>query len=506
VTRTPASRFAGLAALWAGFALLVVALSAGLRHDAFFAGDSGVKLIAARHAAARPDRPLTLPLPTIGGKPVPFISPFFARHGDHAHAVTPEALPLASAPLLARGGVRAIYALPAAGFLLAIAGCAWLALVLDERRSAAVSMTTAGLGTPLLFYGLEFWEHAVAVGFAALATALLVKGVRTGRLPAAMAAGALLGAAIMFRPEGLWYATALLAALPLLGRRTPARMSLAAAAAVVAGASPMLLYSMGHFRTLVPLHLATNAAGAGSWLPGRWHVVRAAWASGPIEAGILTFACFALAVAAAVGRGSGGDRADERRRNGVSFLWTVAAVFVALVIVSAPNDGGAQWGPRYMLFAYIPLSVLAAEAVHRMSAAGVAGSVMIAALLAAGVWSERAAYRFLRGAKQTHGRIVDFVVREVPEGGYVATDLWWLDQVAAAAAGERTFLYAGNREEAIELMRQLGDGAARSVTVVTSRDESALPATVWAHPCFAERRRQEIPERTLTASVLHRAC
>ena len=42
-----------------------------------------------------------------------------------------------------------------------------------------------------------------------------------------------------------------------------------------------------------------------------------------------------------------------------STLWLVAGLTVLLVVLTAPNEGGGQWGPRYLLFAYVPLALLA---------------------------------------------------------------------------------------------------------------------------------------------------
>ena len=55
---------------------------------------------------------------------VAYVEPFFAVHGDHAHAVTSELFPLVSAPFAASLGPPGLYVLPAIGFLLTIASCA----------------------------------------------------------------------------------------------------------------------------------------------------------------------------------------------------------------------------------------------------------------------------------------------------------------------------------------------------------------------------------------------
>src|SRR4051812_31045541 len=116
-----------LALVLAACSIGVLLLAAGLRPDAFFVGDPGIKLISARNALRFPTHPLEIPLPRIGTVPVPHVEPFFAVHEDHSHAVTSEFFPLVSAPFLRAFGLRGVYLLPAAGFIGALAACAWLA-------------------------------------------------------------------------------------------------------------------------------------------------------------------------------------------------------------------------------------------------------------------------------------------------------------------------------------------------------------------------------------------
>jgi hypothetical protein len=132
---------------------------------------------------------------------------------------------------------------------------------------------------------------------------------------------------------------------------------------------------------------------------------------------------------------------------------------------------------------------------------------VIATFFAGEAWSQRAAYRHLRGAKQIHGRIVDFVANESEPGGYVLTDLWWLDQIAAALAPERRFLYVDGARTGAAALALLHDGGVRTVTMVTSRAESGSASAEWtAASCYAVYRRREIPERALTAVHLRSTC
>ena len=135
-----------LALVLVAVSVALALLASNLRPDAFFVGDPGVKLIATRAALRTPSTPLDIPLPRIGRDAVPHVEPFFAVHDNtHAHAVTSEAFPLLSAPLLAMLGLRGLYVLPALGVIATLAACAWLGFVLDARRSGALVATTAAL-------------------------------------------------------------------------------------------------------------------------------------------------------------------------------------------------------------------------------------------------------------------------------------------------------------------------------------------------------------------------
>src|SRR5262249_44965076 len=157
MTRLPNYPILTSALLLVFFGACLALLQSSLRADAFFVGDPGIKLIAAKNAIARPGHPLDIPLPVIESESLPYIEPFFVVHDGHAHAVTTELFPLASAHLIRWFGLRGAYVLPAFGFLGILAGCAWLAVALDSRRNPAVVVLIAAFATPFLFYGLEFW-------------------------------------------------------------------------------------------------------------------------------------------------------------------------------------------------------------------------------------------------------------------------------------------------------------------------------------------------------------
>ncbi len=482
----------------AAVAVALSALARGLPADTFYTGDPGVKLIAARNATSG-SSPLEIPLPRIGGDPVPYVDPFFAPHDDHSHAVAPELFPLVTAPFLAAFGLRGLYILPAIGLLSAVAGAAWLAVLLDQRRRPAVVMLTALLGTPLPFYGLEFWEHAPATGMAVLATCLLVQSARRGLLVAS-AAGVMFGMAILLRPEAIWIAVAAAAA----ARSLPARPGVAQAAAIAGGVvlalTPLLTYSLLHFGSPLTPHLAGNPAlWEGDWLARRADILES-WllVPGPANAWITVPALVVSLVPLP-------RRFD---RGGRRFLIALAGVTMALTLLTAPNDGGGQWGPRYLLPAFVPLAILAADVLEMLvSTRGRTGVMVVAALCATALFVQRMSYQRLRGTKETYGRVLAFVRDAVPRDGYIVTDLWWLDQVAAAAADDRVFLYAPDDTVGQSILRRMDEAAIEPVALVSSNEESvADPGTWMAGTCYRVTERQEVPVRSLAALRLERDC
>ena len=502
----------------------MVVLALGLPPQTFFAGDPGVELIAARHAIATPTRPLQIPLPEIGGEPAPFVDQFFLIHDTHAHAVTPELFPIVSAPFIALFGLRGAYILPALGLLLALASTAWLAVLLDRRRSAVAVLLTGFLGTPLLFYGLEFWEHAVAAGVAALALALFVRAssetaAGPGRL---FGIGVLFGIAALLRPEALWFGLAVLVASPLLRSRPSWRQIATTAAGLVCTLVPVELYTLLHFGHLLPPHIAGNPGlFEGDWLATRRNVL-ATWF---FAQGRSSFWRVAPAILLAfVWRPTSYFGGAARR--GRPFLLAVAFVSAALVVFSAPNDGGAQWGVRYLLLAYLPLTILATDTLAYVvrflgtrrraragekaaprSAAGRAVPFLAVAILAAGsAWLQRSSYKELRGAKLTYARMVDFVAAETDPGRAIVTDLWWLDQSAASLADSRRFFVVTDAAQAAEVLRRLSDAHEPAVTLLRHPVDSPGPVSAWlARSCYSFEREHGSGEG-LMAIQLSRTC
>ena len=171
---------------------------------------------------------------------------------------------------------------------------------------------------------------------------------------------------------------------------------------------PLSVYSMIHFGTVVPPHIGSHSA----LLTEHWFATRSALlARWFVPDSLATAELWGLALLALLALGWFGVKS---RRDGRAFLAGVALIDIALVVLTAPNDGGGQWGPRYLLFAFAPAAVLAAGVFEAAARRQTVGILAVVLALGAGVWAQREGYRELRGTKLTYGRILDFVRLEVP--------------------------------------------------------------------------------------------
>jgi hypothetical protein len=316
----------------------------------------------------------------------------------------------------------------------------------------------------------------------------------------------LFGVAILLRPEAACFFVAVLVAAYWLDS---AQSKWRIVGLVIFGAGvalvPLEAYTLVHLGSAMPSHLGANfGLLQAGWVSQRLQLATewllpAAWSGGPTQTA--SFWNVAPATVLAVG-----SLAVHGKRSDVRFLWTAAGLTIALVLLTAPNDGGSQWGPRYLLLAYVPLTVLAGDAIDALPRRNIGAWAALALVLLGCLWIQRSAYRQLRGTKLTYGQVVDFVTTQVEPGGYVVTDLWWLDQVAAAATSERQLVYAPDATAGEGAMQRLSRAMVDTVTVIRSRSESP-DTTAWiSGSCFVETKRQTVSVRDLVAITVQHRC
>lgn len=509
-----------------GFTVILASFSVGLPAVGFFAGDPGVKLIAAQAVWEHPLRPFELDVPRINGVPRPhFLSPFFVPHEGHAHAVTSPLFPIVTAPFLRFFGLRGAYALPILSFGVLLICMGILAERLRFADSTIAILLTA-FCSPMVFYGLEYWEHLPALAAAMAGVTLLTSG-RAGWKVAA--AGLLLSLAALLRPEGLWFCVAGgIALMPGLPSRYRALLGIAFAA----GLLPMAVFNYLHFGNLSGVHVSSNlgalltdwprsrmmllnlwfgpngnrALGAALllvlvgflWSATHGSRITAYLGLGLLSTGVVlgwlprenlwaTAPTAALALApVASGRGSTIARAVG---------WATLLVILA-VIATAPNDGGAQWGPRYVLFALPALLLVAAHKMRilwrhngRERWFARAAVVLVAALV-----TTRAAYRELRASKRYYSRLVHATALASHDVSFIVSNIWWFDQVNAGAVVDATFLYVKDAATAQAALRQTSPA---TVLLATSEEPEFLTTlNAWIEgTCYVNKDRQELTER-----------
>jgi hypothetical protein len=501
-TRAPTAIVAALTALALAW------LAAGLPAGTFYSGDSGVKLIAALEALDHPARPFEADLPRVGSQTLTLVDQMVVPHGAHAHVLQSPLFPPLTAPFISAFGLRGAYVWPALAFVALIPLLTAAGTRLLPEASRGVLAFIAVAANPLLFYALEFWEHAPAVALLAAGTAAVAPALAGAASPGRVAAGgALVGAGVLLRPEAAWYAAGLALALG-------PRLWLPFGGGAAAVAAPAVLVNYAHFGNPLGAHVSAVLAPIGAdFLAARWQrvldwlwpastaeaaglaLVAVAWAAAPFKVDLRVRQLIALTGVALVAL-----LAARRALPIQSFLqgfplallplvpltaWTrearrlalAALVTIAGVILSATNDGGAQWGTRYLLVAAPPLLLLAARGATEASGDGRwrrPRLALIAVILLAAAATSRSAYVELRGTKRNYEGLVATVAAVAPPGGVIVTNAWWLDQVAAALHGSRTFLYVPDGAAAARALGVIRDERIGEITLAWS-DESPPP-------------------------------
>jgi hypothetical protein len=237
------------------------------------------------------------------------------------------------------------------------------------------------------------------------------------------------------------------------------------------------IWSDGLRLAAVLLSLVVTTAAARGAFP-----IASVWSSAPIAV---------LSLGVASGPLTGGQR----------FLFTALCVDVLFVLVTAPNDGGGQWGPRYLLFASIPAAILTVDTLQAVAGRWrLPGRIAIAALIVASLAVQRNSYKELQGAKRAYERVVQLIERDTTPGGYIVTDVWWLDQVTACLYPFRVLMFVDSPGAAERLVSLLDAAHATNVSGVQSGvEEGGGSLREWL---AAARRRPGQADRILEPSLM----
>lgn len=528
---------AGRGAMGVALAVLLVgAIYVGLLsllpRDSLWSGDQGAKLVQVVSLLRARLTSLAIPDPSLAYEPDGLFSALpalytWARDGSH-YSIFSYPHALATAPPFFLLGYDGLYVVPLLATLGTLTISAALAARLELRSVWAVPLLL-GLATPLGFYALVFWEHALATLLvagallAAIDASGQVEGASGRRWPLVLA-GLLAGLAWWFRAEALWAGPALLVGIawasPGWRGGTAAGGMLRVSAGLAAALGPLVLFNLALYGTPLGAQVAANfgepdmAPGmtasrlqvAGDLLVGPsqwWPVWLGAWLGAILAAttapALRPWAVAGLALCAAGGllatqpydlHWTGAANAATlillaplglrlyHARPAARLLGGAALVYTVGVLLSAPNSGGAQWGPRYLLPVLPAAAVLALAAARRLIAPAAPGRALAAGalliLIAACIGTQARGVELLERSLADNQRIVR-VVNARP-AGLIVTDAPFGPQLLAPLFFERPILYVQRPEFWPPLRELLGARRVDAFTYLTSQPRAEAPA------------------------------
>ena len=213
-------------------AVYLIVIAAGNTH-AWSGSDAGGKVATIRwmdqHHSLKPDVGYWAARWDPQGDHHPLI--YTTRHGREWVQVTSLPFVYAGLPLYKVAGTAGILLLPVVGSLLAAYGARRLAIALGSPGGGRWAFWVVGLGTPMLFYAGDFWEHSMAVGLALVGLALAFEG----GVWRALVAGLVVGLAAVLRTEVLIYVAAVGVALLFVREEREAWLRRPARVVAVAG-------------------------------------------------------------------------------------------------------------------------------------------------------------------------------------------------------------------------------------------------------------------------------
>jgi hypothetical protein len=481
----------------------------------------------------------------------PLGPPFAMWDGDRVLTIYTLPYVLGSSVLLAIGGTQALLLPPLLAGVAGLAIAAWRGFRFPARV-VLLTVLVLGLATPWLFYSITFWGHTLASVLVWVALALALHGHETRGWVPGLVAGLLLGSAIGIRPEALTCAVA--AVIILLGWRRTRRTTLW----VVVGLGAALLAGVFYQRWFVPegilgqvsMNFAPTAFDSPLWSMRRLfevsqmviesrHMGVLAVSTGGALALCLAFVyrrlrrghspllaqavevagLFLVVVGVLVLLARGHEPIDllmgapvvwlllaqpsrtpastawRRGRAGQLMAW--CGLVILLSVAVGRQNGGLQWGPRYLMPILGPLVLLSIakwDWLDRDAGPGLGRwglRVSFAGLVLAGVVTQAAGVVRLSETRAANGALTRALLAE--PSAVVVTDMWFVAQIAPSVYGRVPLLLVRTAEEWEELDRRLeAQGVERVRLVRLPGRETALSSGVAASWCAVEGSVEEV--------------
>ncbi len=370
-----------------------------------FSGDGGLKALLAQQLGSGNLR-LDLQLPAAAWVQdlwrsglYPFTPPYAYEVGNKYFITFPFTFPAVTAPFYALLGYRGLYVVPLLA-LWAIWGRFWQVCHRQGYPAPVTALALAGLvlASPLLPYGGMYWEHTLAVALAFWGLTLVLSPVlSTWRLALG---GALVGAAVWFRPEFLCLVAALgaVAGLSLWvsigGFRLKWGHLLALGGGMAVSVALFFAVNLGVYGHPLGIHSVqiVEESSVGQQVAqakeGYQQLLTALFRYFPLVVlGLVT----PLVRLGLWNRPVADVRASSTTRfNPELMLLSVGMLFaISVPLIVPPGAGGKQWGPRFYLI-LVPMTMwVVAHLLTRLWAAKpalkAAGVAAFALLFAVGV-------------------------------------------------------------------------------------------------------------------------
>ncbi len=186
---------------WIGAGAILVACWLFLPKDAFYSGDSGVKLIQVENLISKRYADISLDYNGRDIDPDSEISPFLLKPNCYIqdgrnYSIFPVLFPFLSSFFYSAFGYAGLYIIP----LLSAFGVLFLVYSISRlflpRAAAVASMYVALFATPMFFYSLTYWEHMPVVFLVLMAVFMFLNGGKS-----AAGSGIICGMAVWLRSE-----------------------------------------------------------------------------------------------------------------------------------------------------------------------------------------------------------------------------------------------------------------------------------------------------------------
>jgi hypothetical protein len=489
--------------------------------NAFWSSDQGVKLIQTQSLILTRFQTGALVYPgraiDTGERFTPLRGQYLTRDGQ-TFAMFPQAFPALSALPFFALGYPGLYLAPFLAGVGTVIAIAVLSSGLMRAETRAILLLAAGLGSPLMFYAVTFWEHAPAIFLTTWALVAVAYGIDRGRLWAFGLAGLLLGLATWLRNEAALCAPALGLALLLHARSSWFIRLLVFGCGLAIGLAPLLAYNMVTYGNALGAHVLVAGANSrlalGAWIDllivplrqpgvpvtvavlGLLAVVRAVrprLLTARAQTALMAVGLGALALQLGMGSGLGltsfitacpiillalmlGPPAQPALPPRIGLLLTFGLTFILLCLIVRLPDGGAQHGPRMLLPALPALLVAGAWSVERWLAELQHQSVRFGLVIAAlvlivqvSLQAQVAGIQQLQTVTTRNHQLLTTVAQS--EAPVIVTDVWYGPPLVAQLFYDRHLVFlAGDDRELDALLAGLIAHGERRLYYLGSRE------------------------------------